>query len=189
MISYSEIKKGDEIILNNQPHEIIAAVLMFKGRGHSTMQARIKNLITGTIMNDTFHPSDQFEEAELKKIKVKFIYSNKEKCVFSYEKDPSERFELEEKKIGSISKFLKPNQIVDGLIFKEKVINISLPIKIGLKVAQAPPGVKGDRAQGGNKIITLETGAEIAVPLFVEQGDIVEINTEKEEYVRRVEKK
>jgi len=71
----------------------------------------------------------------------------------------------------------------------KKVINIILPIKINLKVAQAPPGVKGDRSQAGNKIVILETGSEIAVPLFIEQGNIIEINTEKQEYVRRIEKK
>lgn len=188
MISFSEIKKGDKIILNKQPHEIIAAVLIFKARGHSTMQAKIKNLITGTITNETFHPSDQFKQAELEKIKVKFIYSNKGKYVFSYEKDPSKRFELAKEQIGNLSKFLKPNQIVDGLVFEQKVINITLPIKINLNVVLAPPGVKGDRSQAGNKIVTLETGAKIAVPLFIEQGDIIEINTEKQEYVRRIAK-
>jgi elongation factor P len=188
MISYSDIKKGDKIILNKQPHEIIEASLMFKGRGHSTLQARIKNLITGTIMQDTFHPSDQFEEADLERIKVKFVYAAKGKYVFCYENDPSKRFELTEEQIGNASGFLKPNGVMEGLVFEGRVINIILPIKINLKVTQAPPGVKGDRAQGGNKIVTLETGAEIAVPLFIEQGDIIEINTEKEEYVRRIVK-
>lgn len=188
MIAYSEIKKGDEIIINNQPHEIIEAVSMFKGRGHSTLQVKMKNLLTGTITNPSLHPSDQFEEAELKKIKVKFIYSNKGSYIFSEKDNPSKRFELSEEQLGPIIKFLKPNEIMEGLVFKERVVNVSLPIKISLKVAQAPPGVKGDRAQGGNKIVTLETGTEIAVPLFIEQGDIIEINTEKEEYVRRIAK-
>jgi len=189
MISYSEIEKGTEIIINNQPHEIIEALSVFKGRGHSTMQVRIKNLITGTISSQAIHPSDVFEEADLEKIKVKFIYSSKGSFVFSKENDPSKRFQLTQEQIGSSAKFLKPNQILEGLIFKNEVVNVSLPIKINLKVTEAPPGIKGDRAQGGNKTVILETGAEIAVPLFIEQDDIIEINTEKEEYVRRLEKK
>jgi elongation factor P len=186
MIPYSDIKKGDKIIFNNQPHEIVEVSLMFKGRGHSTMQAKIKNLVTGTIMQETLHPSDQFEEADLERIKVKFIYSNRGKYIFCYESDPSKRFELDQEQVGSTAKFLKPNGTVEGLIFEGKVVNIILPIKINLKVTQAPPGVKGDRAQGGNKIATLETGTEIQVPLFIEEGDIIEVNTEKEEYVRRI---
>jgi len=189
LISYSELRKGIRIIYNNQPYEIIEASSMFKGRGHSTLQVKLKNLLTGAILSPRLHPSDQFEQAEIEKIKVKFIYSHKERFVFSYEKNPSKRFELNKEQLGSIVKLLKSNQIVEGLVLKDEVVNISLPIKINLKVAEAPPGVKGDRSQSGNKIVVLETKAEMSVPLFVKEGDIIEINTEKGEYVRRIEKK
>jgi len=169
LIPYSELRKGGRIIYNNQPYEIIEAFSMFKGRGHSTLQVKLKNLLTGSILSPSLHPSDQFEQAEIEKIKVKFIYSHKEKFVFSYQKDPSKRFELTKEQLGSIIKFLKPNQIVEGLVFKQEIVNISLPIKINLKVAQAPPGIKGDRAQSGNKLVVLETKAELNVPLFVKQ--------------------
>jgi elongation factor P len=184
MISYSELKKGQRVIYKNQPHEIIEAVSMFKGRGHSTTQAKLKNLVTGKIIFENFHPADTFDEADLKKITVKFVYSNQDKFVFS--KEDNKRFELTAEQLGSNAKFLKPNQELEGLVFNEEIVNVSLPIKVNLKIDFAPPGVKGDRASGGNKMVTLETGAEIAVPLFVEQGDVIEVNTEKEEYVRRV---
>lgn len=185
LIPYPELKKGKQIIINNEPYEIIEASSMFKARGHSVLQTKLKNLISGNIISKTFHPSDTFEQVELSKIKVKFIYSHRGNYFFSEKK----RFSLTEEQISSAKKFLKPNQEVEAIIFKDKIINISLPIKIHLKVSQAPPGVKGDRAQGGNKTVTLETGAEINVPLFIKEGDIIEINTEKEEYVRRIEKK
>jgi len=102
-------------------------------------------------------------------------------------KIPSKRFELEEEKIGEGVKFLKPGLILDGLKFKDKIINVTLPIKVKLKVVEAPPGIRGDRSQPGTKQVTLETGAKINVPLFVEAGDIIEVNTETGEYVRRVE--
>lgn len=188
-IPYSELKKGAQIIFNNQPQEIIEASSMFKARGHSVLRAKIKNLITGSITSQTFHPSDIFEQAELSKIKAKLIYSHREKIVFCKKNNLSERFELTKEQIGQAVKFLKPNQELEAIIFRGKVINISLPIKIQLKVAQAPPGIKGDRAQAGNKTVVLETGAEITVPLFIEEGDLIEINTEKGEYVRRIEKK
>ncbi len=188
-MNYSELKKGGLIIINNQPHEIIETSSMFKGRGHSVLQAKLKNLITGNIISKTFHPSDIFEEAELSIIKAKFLYSHRDKFFFCQENNPQNRFDLTKEQIGAIAKLLKPNQIIKGMIFKNKIINILLPIKIQLKVAQAPPGIKGDRAQGGNKIVILETGSEMNVPLFIKEGDIIEINTEKEEYVRRIEKK
>jgi len=188
IISYSELKKKKRIILNGQPYEIIEASSMFKGRGHSVLQTKLKNLITGNIIQKTFHPSDSVEEVEVSKIKAKFLYSHRDKFFFCEENNPKNRFDLTKEQIGSSAKFLKPNEIVDGIIFNNKVIGISLPIKIQLKVSQTPPGIKGDRAQAGNKIAILETGAEVLVPLFVKEGDIIEINTEKEEYVRRIKK-
>jgi len=200
-ISYSELKKGARIVLNGQPYEIIEASSMFKGRGHSVSQTKLKNLITGEIISRTLHPSDSFEEAEISKIKAKFIYSHpirkssisngagQDKFIFSKEDNPSERFDLTEEQIGSAAKFLKSGQIVEGLFFGNKIINISLPIKIRLKVKEAPPEVKGNRAQSGSKTVILETGTEINVPLFIQEDDVIEINTEKAEYVRRIEKR
>jgi elongation factor P len=187
MLSFSELKKGVKIIYNNEPYEIIEHSLMFKGRGHSTLAVKLKNLISGNIISTTFHPSDSFEEAEIEKIKAKFLYSHRDKYVFCEEKNPSQRFELTSETIGSASQFLKPNQVLEAIQFRGEIVNIVLPIKIQLKVVEAPPGVKGERAQAGTKQVTLETGAKINVPLFVEQGDIVEVNTETGEYVRRVE--
>ncbi len=106
---------------------------------------------------------------------------------FCKEDNPSFRFELPKEVIGQASQFLKPNQVVEGMQFGGKIINISLPIKVQLKVVEAPPGVKGERAQAGTKQVTLETGAIANAPLFIETGDIIEINTETGEYVRRVE--
>ena len=188
-IPYSELKKGKQIIINNEPYEIIEASSMFKARGHSVLQVKLKNLITGNIISRTFHPSDIFEEAELFKIKAKFLYSHRENYFFAEKDNPSKRFSLTKEQISSSVKFLKPDQEVETIIFNEEIINISLPIKIQLKVKQAPPGIKGSRAQAGNKIVVLETGAEINVPLFIEEGDIIEINIEKGEYVRRIEKR
>ena len=127
-IPYSELKKGNQIIINNQPHEIVEASSMFKGRGHSTLQAKLKNLITGDILSKTFHPSDTFEETEISKIKAKFLYFHRDKFFFCEENNSSKRFNLTKEQIGSSVKFLKPNQIIEGIIFKGKVVNISLPI-------------------------------------------------------------
>lgn len=187
MIAYSHLKKGVKIILDKQPYEIIEASFLFKGRGHSVLQAKIKNLVTGNIISKTFHPADTFEEAEISKIEAKFLYAHRDRYFFSEKKNPANRFNLTIEQIGGRGKFLKPNQIVEGIIFKGGVINISLPIKINLKVIEAPPGVRGERAEAGTKPVTLETGAIVNVPLFIETDDIIEVNTETEEYVKRME--
>lgn len=187
MLSYSELKKGVKIILDSEPCEIIEASHLFKGRGHSVLQVKLKNLITGNLISKTLRPSDVFEEAEVPKIEAKFLYQHQGKFFFSETKNSAKRFDLTVEQIGEQGKFLKPNQIIEGIIFKNKVINISLPIKINLKVIEAPPGVKGGRAEPGTKTVTLETGAKINAPLFIEEGDIIEINTQTGEYVRRIE--
>jgi len=187
MISFNELKKGVKIILDGEPYEIIEASFLFKGRGHSVLQTKIKNLITGNLISKTFHPADTFEEAEISKIEAKFLYQHREKFFFCEKENSVNRFDLTVEQIGEQGKFLKLNQIVEGIIFKGKIINITLPIKINLKVIEAPPGIKGGRAEPGTKIVTLETGAKINVPLFIEEGDTVEVNTETGQYVRRIE--
>lgn len=186
MLSYSELTKGKIIIINDQAYEIVEAQSVFKGRGHSNLQTRLKNLSNGSVIAKTIQPSDKFEEAEIEKQEAKFIYESKGKYIFSEKDNPSNRFELTLEEIGPEAKFLKPNEIVTTIIFDEKIINVKLPVKVQLKVKEVTPGVKGDRAASGNKIVVLENGTTIDAPLFVNEDDIIEINTERGEYVRRV---
>jgi len=184
MFSHNDLRKGTQIIFQGQPWEVLEYNLNFQGRGSSKMQAKIKNLITGNVVSKTFHPSDSFREAELKKVNLKFIYSHKGKYVF--QKD-SRRTELQENILGVKAKFLKQNQELEGIVFENKIINVLIPIKMQLKVIESPPGIKAGRAEPGTKQVTLETGAVINVPLFIKEGDVVEVNTGTGEYVKRVE--
>jgi len=187
MLTHTDLKKGAKIILNGEPYEVLESSPMKKAQRRVVIQTKIKNLINGNMLSQNFHQGDVFDEAELLKFKAKFLYAHRDKYFFCYEENPSQRFELSKEQIGEGAKFLKPNQIVEGLNFDNKIISISLPIKVQLKVTEAPPGFQGGRAQPGLKTVTLETGAKINVPLFIEQGDIIEINTESGEYTRRVE--
>lgn len=186
MLSHSDLKKGLRIILDGQPYEILETNFMKKAQRRPVIQTKIKNLVTGSVFARNFQQGDLFEEASLEKIRAEFVYEHRGRFFFCRENDPAKRFDLTAEQIGPRAKFLKQNQGVEVLLFNGKIINISLPIKIRLKVSEAPPGVRGDRAQGGNKIVTLETGAKINAPLFIESGDTVEVNTETEEYVRRI---
>ena len=173
--------------MEGEPYEVLEFQQMRKAQDVTVAQTKIQNLITGKVFERNFHLGETFEEAELEKIEVKFLYTHRGKFCFSEIKNPSHRFELIEEQIGSGAKFLKPNQTLTGIKFKDRIINIVLPIKVQLKVAESPPGIKGGRAQAGTKTVTLETKAKINAPLFIKEGDIIEINTETGEYVRRVE--
>ena len=188
MLSHNDLKKGVQFILEGEPYEVLESSFTYKARGSSTVQAKVRNLKSGNIITRTFHTGEDLREAELTKFQAKYLYGHRGKFVFCYVDNPSSRFEFSEEQVGETARFLKPNQEVEGIMFQEQIINIVPPIKVELKVTDAPPGVKGDRAQGGNKSATLETGVVVNVPLFVETGDIIEINTETGEYVRRIEK-
>jgi len=187
MLTHTDLRKGAQIIIDGEPYVILESSPMKKAQRRVVIQTKIKNLINNSVFDRNFHQGDVFEEAEITKFEAKFLYNHKDRFFFSEKDNPSKRFDLGKESIGDASRFLKPNQIVEGMMFNGKIINVSLPIKVQLKVSEAPPGIRGDRAQGGTKIITLETGAKINAPLFVEQGDIIELNTETGEYARRVE--
>ena len=187
MLSYFNLRKGVNFIFEGQPYEVLEFQQIYKAQDMVVARTKIKNLITGKVLEKTFHQGDNFEEAELEKIDVKFLFSHRGKFGFCEAQNPKVRFELEGEKIGDAVKFIKPNQILTGIKFQGKIINIILPVKVQLKVIEAPPGVKGERAQAGTKPVILETGATINAPLFIETDDVIEVNTETGEYVRRVE--
>ena len=134
----------------------------------------------------SFHQSEKVEEAEIKKRQVKYLYNNRDEIWFCDINNPKERFSLDEEIAGDQLKFMKGNLLVDLLSFNEKVIGLEIPIKVELKVIDAPPNVKGNTAQGANKQVTLETGAIITVPMFVTEGETIIINTQTGDYVERV---
>jgi len=186
MLTHTDLKKGTEFILDGQPWVVLDAQLMKMAQRRPVVQSKIKNLIDGKVQERNFQQGDVFEEANLEKHEIKYLYSTKGQYWFCEPNDPSKRFSFTEEQIGTQAKYLKPNEIVVGIVFDGKIINFKLPIKVELKVKESAPGVKGDRAQGGTKEAVLESGAVIQVPLFIEQGDTIEINTETGEYVRRV---
>lgn len=186
MLTYFELRNGVQFILEGQPYEVVDFHPMRKAQDVTVVQTKIKNLITGKVIFQTFHKGDTFQEAEISKKELKYIYNHRDKYVFCEVDNPSKRLEFTKEQIGESIQFIKSNEIVTALVFQDKIIRISLPIKVQLKVTDAPPGFKGDTAQGGTKLVTLETGAQVQAPLFIEEGDILEINTDTGEYSKRV---
>src|SRR3989344_4424218 len=155
MLTHNDLKKGVQFVLDGEPYEVLESQSVKMAQRRPIIQSKIKSLISGKVQDRNFQQGDVFQEAELEKIEFKFLYSNRGKLGFCEAANPKNRFELTEEQISG-GKFLKPAQIVTGVRFQDKIINIVLPIKVQLKVTEAPPGTKGDRAQSGTKMETWE---------------------------------
>ena len=185
MLKYSDLKKGVIFLYKGDPWLVLGSSLVKLQRQKPTLKAKIKNLKTGVVTYQNFTQADNFEEAELNYEPIKFIYAHRGRYVFCKADNPAKRFELDEDFLGEKMKYLKANTQLDAVMLDEKIIDVKLPIKMEFKVTEAPPSFKGNTAQGGTKIVVIETGAKINVPMFIEVGDIIRVNTETGEYVER----
>ena len=188
MLSINDLRVGTIFVYEGAPYEVLEAKHIFLGRGSSSLQVKIKNLITGQVFSKSFKPADRFEEAEIERRDIKYLYNHRGEFWFCQPNNPSERFSLKEEVIGQGKNFLKANSIVKAMVFQGDIVGIELPIKMDFKVIEAPPGVRGDTVQRATKTVTIETGAQIKTPLFINQGDIIRVNTRTGEYVERVRK-
>ncbi len=189
MLEYNEILNKKVILLDGEPYEVLDAHVFRKQQRKPVNQTKLRHLITGKVTEQAFHVSEKVPEADLSTKQVKYLYTNKGERWFCSVDNPADRFMLSEETIGVGAQFMKPNMTVEALVFDEKIIGIKVPIKMELKVTEAPPAVRGNTAQGGSKVVTLETGATINAPLFINEGDLIRINTETGDYVERVDKK
>ena len=191
LLEYNEIKEVKIIVYNGEPCEVLEAHVARTQQRKPQNQTKLKSLVGGRTYNETFQGSDTVEEAEIEKREIKFLYANRGEYWFADPNDPKNRFKLEEKILGENTlKFLKENVICTALIFdndgEEQTIGVKLPIKMDFLIKDAPPAIKGNTASGGNKPVTLENGAVVNVPLFIEAGETIRVNTETGEYYERV---
>ncbi len=187
MLSINDLKNGLIVLIGEEPYQILEVKHLHMGRGGSSVQTRIKNLKTGQVFSRNFKPADTFKEADVEKRKILFLYAHRDEYVFADSENTKNRFALKAE-IEDIKKWLKPNTEVEAIFLGDKLLTAAVPIKMEFRIVEAPPGLKGDTAQGGTKVATIETGAKISVPLFINEGDTIRVNTETGEYVERVEK-
>lgn len=185
-LAYTDLTKGVLFIMDGAPYEVVETHFLRMQQRKAVVQTRIRNLITGKLLDRNFQASDNFEEAEIEKKNSMFIYMNKGEYWFHAEGDPKARFSLNAEVVGDQGQFLKPNTKVMTWLFNDKVIKVEIPIKMDFKVIEAPPSIKGNTAQGGTKVVTIEGGAKVSAPLFINEGEMIRINTETGEYVERV---
>ncbi len=176
-------------MLDGEPYEVLSSHVFRKQQRKPVNQTKLKHLISGKVTERSFHQSETAEEADLPLRSYTYLYENKGQYWFCEAGNPRSRFSLSEDAVGPQGKFLKQNTDVEAMLFNDKIIGFKMPIKAELRVKTAPPAVKGNTVQGGTKQVTLENGIIVNAPLFIEEGDIVRVNTETGEYVDRVEKK
>jgi elongation factor P len=189
MLTYNEIREKKIIIHNDEPCEVVESHVARTQQRKPQNQVKLRSLISGKTIAATFHVSDTADEAEIEKREVKFLYHNKGEYWFCDPEDPKNRFKLESALLGNAAKFLKQNENVTSLVWdndgEERTIGLKLPVKMEFKVTEAPAAVRGDTSKGGNKVITLENGATLSAPMFINEGDTIRVNTETGEYVER----
>ncbi|MEA1929624.1 MAG: hypothetical protein U9M92_01940 [Patescibacteria group bacterium] len=188
-LTYNEIRERKCIVFNGEPYEVVSSHVFRKQQRKPVNATKLRHLVTGKVIENSFAASDKAEEADLGSRSVIYIYSNKGEHWFHEKDDKSKRFTLESGLVADKLNFIKPGDKVDLLTFGERVTGLRLPIKVELKVKEAAPAIKGNTAQGGSKKVVLETGYEVQVPMFVNENDILLINTETGEYVERTNKK
>ena len=184
MLNFNEIKTGRVIKVNGEPFIIIKTDHHKMGRGGAVLKIKCRNLINGNILERTYQGAEKAEEAETETKKANFMYKDKEEAYFM-DNGSFEQFNLPLEEIGESAQFLKEGVDVDVLYFESRPVSVSLPIKMEFKVTSAPPSVKGNSAGNVNKQVEIETGALINVPVFINEGDILRINTDTGEYVER----
>ena len=186
MISYNEVKPGVAVLVEGQPYLCTWNNIMKKQQRRPVNQTKLRHIIKGNSIEYSFQQSDKIAEAEIETRPAVFIYERSGGWFFHDTKDKSKRFSITDEQMAESGRFLKANTEVETLWFQGALFRVKLPIKTELKVVEAPPDVRGNTAQGGSKVVTLETGAALDVPMFVKEGDVLRVNTETGEYVERV---
>ena len=188
MLSYNELKIGTLFSFEGTPYEVLDYEFLRMKQRKPVAKTRIKNLLTGQCIERNFHQNETLKEIEIDKVNIIYLYSHRDEYWFAEKGNPKNRFKLPIEKISKGIEFIKPNTEVLAMKLGEQILTVKLPIKVEIKVKETPPGERGNTAQGGSKMADLETGAQVAVPLFVNTGDIIRVNTDTGEYVERVEK-
>ncbi len=188
VLSYNEILPKTIITYNGEPYEVLSSHIFRMQMRKPVNQTKLRHLFSGKVTEISFHQNETVTEAEVDRMQARYLYSNRGESWFAEEGNPKNRFSFPEESVHDQVQWLAPNTLVEVLTHEEKPMTIKIPVKVELAVQDAPLAVKGNTVSGGSKIAILTTGAKVNVPLFINRGDIIRINTDSGEYTERVEK-
>jgi elongation factor P len=184
MISAGDFRNGLTFEMDGQLCQVLEFQHVKPGKGAAFVRAKIKNIMTGSIVEKTFNPNDKYEQARIEKRDMQYLYNDGQLYYFM-DTETYEQIPVDKDLLGETLMYIKENDTVQVLSYKEKVFGIEPPFFVELEVTETEPGYRGDTAQGATKPATLETGAVIKVPLFINEGDKVRVDTRTGEYMER----
>jgi len=185
VISTTDFRGGVRLMVDNQPFYIVEFQHVKPGKGGAFVRTKLKSYLSGNVLDRTFRSGERFEEPDLEERTMQFLYATDDAYTFM-DTETFEQLTFEKGKLGGNADLLKEDMIVKILVYEHRPIDVELPNFIELKVSDTEPGFRGDTATGGTKLATLETGATIKVPLYLETGTVIKIDTRTREYVERV---
>jgi elongation factor P len=185
MYSTTDFRKGLKIEIAGEPYIIVDFQHVKPGKGGAFVRTRLKSLLTGNVIDQTFRSGDRVDKPDLEEREMQFLYETGGEYHFM-DTQTFEQLFLTADQMGESKDFLKENLVIKALFHNKRPIGIEVPMFVELKVVKSEPGVKGDTASGATKPATLESGAVIQVPLFVEEGDMIRVDTRTREYITRV---
>lgn len=185
MISTVDFRNGVRLMVEGDPFYIIEFQHVKPGKGGAFVRTKLKSYLTGNVLDRTFRSGERFEEPKLDEREMQFLYATDDDYTFM-DNESFEQLTFAKKTLGENADLIKENMIVKILVYEHRPIDVELPNFIELKVVDADPGVRGDTASGGTKPATVETGAIIKVPLYLEVGTVIKIDTRTRSYVERV---
>jgi elongation factor P len=185
MYTAADLRKGLKIVIDGEPYIVTVFDFSKPGKGQALYRTKLRNMITGLTIDRTFREGDTFEPASLEEREMQYLYKEGDHYHFM-DNETFEQIIISEEALSEAKNFLKENLNVKVLLFKEKAIGVDLPNFVNLKVVRTEPWVKGDTSKADYKPATVETGYVLRVPPFIEEGEIVVIDTRTGEYSTRV---
>ncbi len=185
MISTNDFRPGLTVEIDDTIYQIMESQHVKPGKGPAFVRTRMRNLMTGAITQETFRAGEKVPTAHLDKRRMQYLYRDGDLYYFM-DVNTYEQTALPEEQLGDAVRFLKENIEVRIMTFRNQTVGVDLPVTVDLEVVDTVPGLRGDTVSGGTKPAGLETGVEIAVPLFINEGDVIRVDTRSGEYVERV---
>ena len=185
IISTADFRNGMVIVLENDLMQLVEFQHVKPGKGGAFVRTKLKNVLTGRVLEKTYRSGEKFEEARLEAQVWQYLYNDGDLYHFMH-KETFEQLAVGHDTVGDKDQWLKENNDATLMFYKDKPISIDIPFFVELKITQCDPGVQGDRATSGNKPATLETGAVVQVPLFIEEGTVIRVDTRTRAYIERV---
>ncbi len=185
MISTNDLKNGMTIELDNGLWSVVEFLHVKPGKGSAFVRTKLKNVETGNVMEKTFRAGEKVPRAVLDKREMQYLYKSDEDFIFM-DNETYDQIALVKEQIGEGVKYMKENTNINIVKHGDKIVGIDIPNHVELEVVDTPPAEKGNTAQGGSKPATLETGAVVNVPFFINNGDVIRVDTRNNEYLDRV---